>query len=369
MGLAFFHKEPEFDFTGHRRWGFAISAFFILLAIVSVLFIGIRYGVDFAGGAAVQLQFEKPIGDETIKTAFARLNLPGLAVQQYGESGRDYLVRFSSSQSLATEDIRTSVTGALKAIEGNPASIQRLETVGPKVGADLRNAALEAIFYAVLLITVYISGRFEQRWMTAALMACVLGAVMYLMGYLGLSMPLRVLACLVATLIVCGWLKLNFALSAIVGLIHDVVVTVGLLTLMGKEFDLNIIAALLTLVGYSLNDTIVTFDRLRENLRLQNPKSLQPLGTIINKSINQTLMRTAMTSLTTFAACVSLFVLGGGVIHDFALTMLIGVIAGTFSSIFICSPLLMHLGTTEHYVARSRVSATKYERPGEHGVV
>jgi len=370
MGFSLFRKETNIDFVGIRRYGYLLSGILIALCLFTVLFSGIRYGVDFAGGAAVQLQFERPIGDETIKNTLKGLNLPGLAVQQYGDSGRDYLLRFSTPQGLANEEIRSVVTTALQGIEGNSAVIQRLETVGPKVGADLRNAALEAIFYALLLITVYISGRFEQRWMTACIMAAILGAAMYAMGFIGLSMPLRVCACLAVTLAVCGWLRLNFALGAIIGLLHDVVVTVGLLTAMGKEFDLNIIAALLTLVGYSLNDTIIIYDRIRENLRAQDPKNIMPLGKIINISVNQTLARTVMTSVTTLAACLSLFILGGGVIHDFALTMLIGVIVGTFSTIFVCSPILMQLGSSEQYMIPVNADhKDKYERPGEHGVV
>ncbi len=370
MHLTFFRKEPYFDFTGKRYYGFVASAILILLCIFSVGFNGIQYGIDFAGGVAAQLQFEKQVGDETIKNAFSSHALPGLSVQQFGDTGRDYLIRFSTPDGIANEEIRSVITASLEGIPGNPAQILRLETVGAKVGADLRNAALEAIFYSVLLITVYISGRFEQRWMTACIMAGILGTVMYLMGLIGISMPIRVLSCLVVTLGVCGWLKLNFALGAIIGLAHDVVVTVGLLTLMNKEFDLNIIAALLTIVGYSLNDTIIIYDRFRENLHNQDPKHPQPIGELINLSVNQTLARTIMTSLTTLAATLSLFILGGGVIHDFALTMLFGIIFGTFSTIFVCSPILMQLGSTEQYMVPIQAQkANVYKRPDEHGVV
>ena len=163
---------------------------------------------------------------------------------------------------------------------------------------------------------------------------------------------------------------MNFALGAIVGLIHDVLITVGLLCLMGKEFDLNVIAALLTLVGYSLNDTIIVYDRIRENLSKQSFKDPQPLGELINYSVNQTLGRTVMTSATTLVACLSLFLLGGGVIHDFALTMLVGVFIGTFSSVFVSSPVLLMLGDTKQYLIPVRKhQENRYERPGEHGIV
>ena len=223
------------------------------------------------------------------------------------------------------------------------------------------------MYFAILLITVYISGRFEQRWMIAALMAAVLGSAMYVMGFLGMDMVYRVIGALALTLLISWKLKLNYALGAIVGLLHDVLITLGLLAMMGKEIDLNIIAALMTLVGYSLNDTIIVYDRIRENLQNQPEDNPAPLADIINLSVNQTLGRTIMTSATTLIAALSLTILGGGAIHDFALPMSLGVFIGTFSSVFVSNPILLLLGDTRQYmVARKKV---EYERPGEHGVV
>lgn len=373
MGFDLFRKQTTIDFVGMRHWAYGISAILILLCIgIVTINGGLRYGVDFAGGAAVQLQFEKPVADETIKQSFSKLDLPGLAIQQYGEDGRSYLVRFSTPEKISGELIRPTLVAALEdSFSDNPAVIQRLEMVGPKVGADLRNAALEAMFYSILLITVYISGRFEHRWLIAAIMAGALGVAMYGMGWAGLGMNLRVFGALIVTLVLSWKLRLNFALGAIVGLLHDVVITVGLLTLMGREFDLNIIAALLTLVGYSLNDTIIIYDRIRENLRLEDPhsvSSLKPLDSIINLSVNQTLGRTVMTSFTTLIACLSLVVLGGGAINDFAVTMLMGVFIGTFSTVFVSTPILLLFGDTQHYLVPVKEESS-YERPGEHGVV
>jgi len=229
----------------------------------------------------------------------------------------------------------------------------------------LTNKALAALYYSVLLIAVYISGRFEQRWMAGAIMAGALWGGMYLAGLTGLGMGWLVLLSLAITLVVCFFLKLNFALGAIVGLLHDVSITLGLLSVMGVEIDLNVMAALLTLVGYSLNDTIIVYDRLRENLRAAPQLTMSAL---INRSVNQTLSRTILTSGTTLLATLSLFVLGGGVIHDFALTMLIGVFVGTASSIYVSSAILLALGDSEFYTQRAQEGA-KYERPGEHGVV
>ena len=153
MSLHIFSKQTHIDFVGLRHYAYGLSALLLIVGLVTILLHGgLRYGVDFAGGAAVQLQFQKPVADETIKKSLAELDLPGLAIQQYGEDGRDYLVRFSTPN-LTSEGIRENIIASLdKSFSGNPASIQRLEMVGPKVGADLRNAALEAMYFAILLI-------------------------------------------------------------------------------------------------------------------------------------------------------------------------------------------------------------------------
>ena len=236
MSLHIFSKQTKIDFVGMRHYAYGLSALLILVGLITIFMNGgLRYGVDFAGGAAVQLQFEKPVADEDIKKSLAEMELPGLAIQQYGEDGRDYLVRFSTPN-LTSEGIRSNILSSLeKSFAGNPASIQRLEMVGPKVGADLRNAALEAMYFAILLITVYISGRFEQRWMIAAIMAAVLGSAMYVMGFLGMDMVYRVIGALALTLLISWKLKLNYAIGAIVGLLHDVLITLGLLAMMGTR--------------------------------------------------------------------------------------------------------------------------------------
>lgn len=368
MSLHIFSKQTKIDFVGMRHYAYGLSALLILVGLITIFMNGgLRYGVDFAGGAAVQLQFEKPVADEDIKKSLAEMELPGLAIQQYGEDGRDYLVRFSTPN-LTSEGIRSNILSSLeKSFAGNPASIQRLEMVGPKVGADLRNAALEAMYFAILLITVYISGALRTALddRRAHGGGSRFGHVRH--GFLGMDMVYRVIGALALTLLISWKLKLNYALGAIVGLLHDVLITLGLLAMMGKEIDLNIIAALMTLVGYSLNDTIIVYDRIRENLQNQPEDNPAPLADIINLSVNQTLGRTIMTSATTLIAALSLTILGGGAIHDFALTMSLGVFIGTFSSVFVSNPILLLLGDTRQYmVARKKV---EYERPGEHGVV
>lgn len=363
MGLSFIKHDTKIDFVGMRRIAYGLSILAILIGLASIIWNGgLRYGIDFAGGAIMQVRFAQPIDDETIKKSLAESDLPGLSVQRYGEGDQEYLIRISSTD-IKPDLIRQGVMDALeKNLPDATFTVQRLEMVGPKVGADLRSKAVEAMYYAVLLIAVYISGRFEQRWMAAAVMAATLWGGMYVLEALGLGREWLVLVAMVVTVLLCWKLKLNFALGAIIALLHDVLISVGLLSLLGKEFDLNIIAAILTLIGYSLNDTIIVYDRIRETLRTRPDESF---SRIINQSINQTLSRTILTGSTTLMVIVSLFFLGGGVIHDFALTMFFGVFIGTLSSIFVASPVLLAFGKPEIYSHDDE----PYEKPGEHGVV
>ena len=366
MGFAFIKHDTHIDFIGKRHLAYVISILLILAGLGTAVFGGLKMGIDFAGGVIVQVQFARPVDDQALKKSLDIPELPGISTQRFGEGGRDYLLRFSATQAEADAGaLRAHVMQALaSAFPDNPAAIQRLELVGPKVGADLANKALEALYYATLLIAVYISGRFEQRWMAGGIMAAALWGGTYVVGLTGLSMGWLVCISLLITMAVCWKLRLNFALGAVVGLLHDVVITVGLLAMLGREIDLNVVAALLTLVGYSLNDTIIVYDRIRENIRATPDLGLKE---IINNSINQTLSRTILTSGTTAVATLALYLLGGGVINDFALTMLIGVVIGTYSSIYVSSAILLAMGEdTSHY---TRPQQEAYERPGEHGVV
>ncbi len=217
--------------------------------------------------------------------------------------------------------------------------IRRVEVVGPKAGRELTDKALFALFFAILFIAVYISGRFEMKWMPSALMVAAIGIPSYLLkDVVGLSY--LILLAVLITLVLCIVLRFRFALGAVAALIHDVIITVGVFSLANKEFTLPIVAALLTIIGYSLNDTIVVFDRIRENVKKLRRQALKE---VVNASINETLSRTLLTSLTTLVVVMVLFLLGGGVIHDFAFALLIGVIVGTYSSIFVASPILLYL--------------------------
>ena len=366
MAFAFIKHDTHIDFIGKRRIAYAISILFLLVGLGSALWgNGLRLGIDFAGGVVAQVEFAQTVQDEALKKSLTATELPGVSTQRYGDDGRQFLLRVATAEDGSSSSLRTSILDALHAaFPDNPVEIQRFEVVGAKVGDDLTNKALAALYYAVLLIAVYISGRFEQRWMAGIIMAAALWGSMYLVGMTGLGMGWLVLAALAVTVGVCFVLKLNFALGAVVGLLHDVFITVGLLSLLNVEIDLNVMAALLTLIGYSLNDTIIVYDRLRENLRAAPTEKLEEL---INRSVNQTLSRTILTSGTTFIATLALYLLGGGVIHDFALTMLIGVFIGTVSSIYVSSAVLLALGDTELYVRQQQ--KPEYEKPGEHGIV
>ncbi len=339
MGLKLIKDDININFIGMRKAAYLVSALLLLLGIASLVIKGgPRYGIDFAGGIMVQVKFDKELELSTIKSSLDNTTLPDLVVQRFGMEGdHEYLVRISALD-IAPGDVRAAMEEAFaRDLSGSGWEIQRLEMVGPKVGQDLRSKAMEAMFYAVLLIAIYISGRFEQRWWAAAFMAAALSGAMYLLGFFMPMSYLTIMAMLVA-LALCWRLKLNYALGAVVALVHDIVITVGIFSLLNKEFDLTTVAALLTIIGYSLNDTIIVFDRIRENLRAKISKHL---GVTINTSINQTLSRTILTSGTTLLVVACLYLFGGGVIHDFALALLIGIGVGTYSSIFVASPILL----------------------------
>lgn len=345
MGLHLIPNDLDINFVGYRKIAYGLSILLILVGFASIIFKGgLTYGIDFAGGATVQIKFAQPISDETLKQSLEGVALPGLAVQQYNKDGTEYLLRISAAEESSTR-IRETVQKALTdRLGGISFEVPRLEMVGPKVGADLRAKALQAMYFAILIISIYVSGRFEYRWFTAGFIAVALMGSMYVLEhFLGVGPEYLVAAALTLTVVLCWRFKLIFALGAIVSILHDVLIIVGLFSLMNKEFDLTIIAALLTVVGYSLNDTIIVYDRIRENLR---GNLNTPLSTIINRSINQTMSRTILTSGTTLLVIAALLIWGGGIIHNFALVMFLGVIIGTASSMFVASPVLLAFGDT-----------------------
>lgn len=345
MVLELIKPGTNINFLKYRKLAYLISAVIILAGFVSLAVKGgPRFGVDFAGGLSIQVRFAKPMDVEAIDKAVAEVGLQNVVVQRFGQDeANEYLIR-ASDHDINQETLRASVESALaKNLPDSGYAVQRLEMVGPKVGADLRGKALEAIFYSLLLIAIYISGRFEQRWMAAGMMAGALAGGIYLLKLMGASTAWLIAGAMIITMALCYVMRLKFALGAVVADLHDVLITVGIFSLLNIEFDLTIVAAILTILGYSLNDTIIVYDRIREKNRTAG-RSL-PLDILINASINETLSRTILTASTTLITVVCLYFFGGPVIHDFALAMLIGIVAGTYSSIFVASPILLDLGS------------------------
>ena len=284
----------DFDFIGKRNFALVFSGLMILIGIISlIIHDGPRYGVDFAGGILVQVKFSQAVTTEQIKETLQPINLQDSLVQQFEEKGQHEFLIQVEKKGLDTQNIDQLISQALaKRFGESNFEIRRVEMVGPKVGKDLRRKGLLSILYAVIFMLIYITWRFELR----------------------------------------------FGIGAIIALIHDVLVTLGAFSVTNREISLPIVAAFLTIVGYSINDTIVIYDRIRENRR---KKPRNPLPQTINQSINETLSRTILTSGTTLIVILALFIFGGGVIHDFAFALLIGVVVGTYSSIYIASPVLI----------------------------
>jgi preprotein translocase subunit SecF len=357
MGLQLIKSHTSIDFMSKRKVAAILSGIVILLGLAGIIYQGgLKFGIDFAGGINVQVKFDRDIDVGELNSVLEGAGLPDLRAQRFGQSGKhQYLLRIPSGK-LGPEEVRSTIENHLSQSLEADHTIQRLEMVGPKVGEDLKNKAMQALFYAVLLISIYISGRFEQKWGLAGVMAGGLLAGIYVLQLIGLPVGYLALAALLITVGMCWYLRLNYALGAVAALVHDIVITVCILTLLGKDFELSTVAALLTIMGYSLNDTIVNFDRIRENLRAKSPP---PLMEVINRSINQMLSRTLLTSGTTLLVVLSLVILGGGVIHDFALALLIGVIVGTYSSIFIAGSLLLGIGPTPESEESQQGAASK----------
>ena len=337
--MQFIKSDININFIGKRKVAFVFSIIMLTISVGSlILHGGPRLGIDFKGGTLIQVKFPTPVKIDEIKTGLNTVGLGKSSVQQFGEvQDNEYLIRTDSSV-VTTEGFTTDVKKALDATTGAETNIRRVEMVGPQVGKDLREKALFAMFYALLFITIYISGRFELKWMLSGVVAVALIGAVYVFTLINVSIPFLIVAALIVTIIIFWFLELKYAMGAIVALIHDVTITVGIFSIFDKEFTLAIIAALLTIIGYSLNDTIIIFDRIRENLRKYHKHTME---VILNRSINETLNRTILTSVTTLFVVTTLFILGGGIIHDFAFALIVGVLVGTYSSIFVASPILL----------------------------
>jgi len=284
------------DFIGYRKYAYIISGILIAISLASLLFIrGLNYGIDFAGGLELQVAFKDSVQTGDVRNAMRTVGLEQAAIQSVsGGEANEFLIRMHQIEEDPTKSISTVAENALfQAFGKDKVDIRRAEVVGAAVSKDLKTKGLLSILYACIGLLVYIWIRFE----------------------------------------------LSYSVGAIAALVHDVIITMGLFSLLHKEMSLTIIAALLTIVGYSLNDTIVVFDRIRENVKKQTGSF--DLASLMSDSISQTLSRTVLTSLTVFLVALCLFLMGGNVIHDFAFAMLVGVVVGTYSSIYIASPIVL----------------------------
>jgi preprotein translocase subunit SecF len=286
-----FLKSTHINFLGLRRQTMILSAILILVGLVSVgIHKGFNTSIDFAGGTLVEVQFGEVVALQDVRNVVEAAGYPGAEVTHFG-SDQEVLIKIKNIGDAA--EASKKIAGSLGNSFGNVSvDMRRVESVGPKIGSELKTAAFWAIIYSLAGIVVYISWRFEFR----------------------------------------------FAVAAIIALIHDVLITLGFFSVSNRELSIPVIAGILTVVGYSLNDTIVVFDRIRENLRSRKREGYQ---TVVNASVNETLSRTIITSMTTLVVVLCLAILGGPVIRDFALTLLVGVIVGTYSSIFVASPVLV----------------------------
>ncbi len=277
--------NANYDFVGKRRWFYGVSVGLVALGLLSIaVHGGLNYGIDFTGGTLIQVRYEKPVTVGDVRRGLDEIKLGNAVIQQFGDA-QEYLIRLPESEQKA-EELSARIQGALGRGAGGQVEIRRLEFVGPQVGRDLQLQALYAVLAGMAGILIYVAIRFDFR-----------GGVI-----------------------------------AIAALAHDVLVTLGALSVTNREMSLPVLAALLTIVGYSINDTIVVFDRIRES-RGRGLRKGQGLANLVNGAINQTLSRTILTAFTTFMAALVLFLFGGEVLRDFAFALVVGVVTGTYSSV------------------------------------
>lgn len=283
-------KDTNINFMGARKFTYVLSILMVVFSVVCIAVKGFNYGIDFSGGILMEVSSNKPINLEEIRQQVNQVDLDEVNLQTIGESGTEFMIRAQAKE--LNEKEQMAAVNKIKQVLGNDNyEFRRVELVGPQVGDELKKAGVIASIIAILAISAYIWFRFEWQ----------------------------------------------FALGALIGLIHDIVTTVGLLSLFGMDFSLTTVAAILTLAGYSVNDTVVTYDRIRENLRKYKK---MPQEQLLNKSINDIFSRTILTGLTTFLAALALFIFGGDTLRSFSFTIVWGVVVGTYSSIYVSAVLL-----------------------------
>lgn len=291
--MELIRPDTRFDFIGKKNFTLWVSAIAILISLGSIFFHGgLKYGVDFAGGILLQIKFSKAVDISEVRNALEAIGSKDAMVQKFGGEN-EFLIRAEKASGDLEEmsgKMQSSLQGQFK---DNVLEIRRTEVVGPKVGRDLKEKAIWATALSFLAILVYVAFRFRQ---------------------------------------------LSYGLGGIVALFHDIVVTFGAISIFNIEFSLNVLAVILTIIGFSINDTIVIFDRVRENIKKMRKDSLE---TIFNTSINECLGRTILTSGTVMMVVLILFFFGGPVIHDFTTALIVGLISGTYSTVYIASPVVL----------------------------
>jgi preprotein translocase subunit SecF len=294
--MQIFQHETMFDFMGKRKLAYAFSATLLLIAIVSIIMRGFNFGIDFTGGTLVEVGYPQGVELTGIRQAMEQNGYADAVVQHFGTAS-DVLIRIAPREGVSSAQLSDNVFNTLK-IQDSGVELRRVEFVGPQVGDELTNDGGLAMIYALIGILIYVALRFEYR----------------------------------------------LAVGSVAALVHDVIITLGVFSVFQLDFDLTVLAAILAVIGYSLNDTIVVFDRIRENFRAIRKGS--PVE-VINTSLNQTLSRTLMTSFTTILVLLALFFFGGELIHGFATALLVGIFIGTYSSIYVASAAALALGISK----------------------
>lgn len=289
-------QKFNFDFMGKRKIAIIFSALLVSVSLVSLITQKLNFGIDFTGGTLVEAGYQETVELDQVRNVLSATEFSDAIVQYFG-SARDILIRVAQVQGKNSADISDEIIKVLKQ-SGQSVEVRRVEFVGPQVGEDLKEDGGLAMIYALIMIFIYIAFRFQRL----------------------------------------------FSVGAITALVHDVTITIGFFSVLQLDFDLTVLAALLAVIGYSLNDTIVVFDRIRENFRRM--RKVSPVE-VVNASLNQTLTRTLMTSLTTLLVLSALFFLGGEIIRPFSTALIFGVIIGTYSSIYVASPVTLALGISK----------------------
>jgi preprotein translocase subunit SecF len=296
--MRFLNRKTNIDFIGKRKVAFAVSAILIVLSITSLITLKLNFGLDFTGGMLIEVAYSTAPDTEEVRDQLRDAGLDDAMVNTFGVD-TELVVRIPPrDEEESSADVSTVVLQALQDGYDGQIEMRRVEFVGPQVGEELTEQGILAVVYALIGIFLYVMMRFQWR----------------------------------------------FSVGAVTALVHDVIITMGIISALRVEFDLTVVAALLAVIGYSLNDTIVLFDRIRENFpKLRNHSPIE----VVNTSVNETLSRTLMTSLTTLLVLCALFVFGGEIIHAFAFTLIVGVLVGTYSSIYVASTTLLELGVSK----------------------